>query len=1501
METVIAELRIKRGNKIELPSEAPVGEPLWVVDTGELYVGQGTGKSLKLINENVVSLRQAIQSLEDTKANTIHTHSTSEIEGLDTVLAGLDFYSTTEIDGKMELLEQNIKNNTGVKLKKEQCKTGEYKYKITTEKDLYDYPPIVIHKRYEKFIEEDFVTTNKYAESTGKLFIESSIENTNDTASNMIWSYPSQAINGGFPNNDNEATFIDSSDGMRIEDDGITINLNINSELVEVWKGSDYELNNMYTFTWNDYNYSYELFADTFKYIIKTKEYGQTIPDNLGIIIAFGDYRFSDYSNGTNRNFIRPNADGTISVEYLKTADNTYFNQAFISKYSFRVKDLPWADGNRYTNEYLVEKINEMISLKSPSLSSNYYTITFVSMDYASFTNEQLIKYVKNELNIIKVFNETEKSFSYKSKNHRAMEESFTKYEPYHQYTYKLGDSIEFWWHNFIDAKIAERDVAYKIDIDLPKGSTSYVRFFNTTNWDYLSYDRDSDDFIITPTEYQEYRLEEVNSWSPEMWNKLFDAFVKTAKFSKECSTAVNLEIEVFPSNKTGINEKPFKIKGIKKRRRVEEWWEEDRSSWNKVSISQTAESKEVNLKLGKYIEEKGNYMPEGSMVKDDYVLQVPYESYNIETEELYETYDVSTAEQFIEVLKGANDNSKVVKINVLNDLDFISIPNPKISNSIYYYKYYHHIEGNGYSFKNINYTSSTIFNGTDYFNLLGRGSGGSVKNLVIENSHMNYILDGYSVSEVGFLFSVLSGTEVSNITFKKCKMTYSDSGGYDEVSEAGFLAGEIDGNANLNNIHVYDSEIVSFRLEETEGISSKIGFIAGIVNNTLVRECSVVNCKMDALSYCGLLFGTVAGGEISDCYTTGEIYLYRGTTSYFTEYNYINSIGGLVGYIEDGGTIKNSYSYASLNGGSGANYYVNSVGGLVGYVDNTWGNYLSYLQNCYFGGSGFSPFIERIDYEYASSLQPEGMKSLMDYEFKSNIYGYLDGDSNIMMFDTQLSRASVEQLRNPQFTNFDFENIWHLGESGLPILKNQIGKIEGSQIRNQDFKTITYDGVEKVINGESVYEIEIDLFNDNLISGVNFSTFYTNNYNSIGLFFSTKKISDLTEDVLDAKIPIIGLTNVPFNGRTKVHIDKITDINSVAEFSFESFIGKHVNSYGSFIDLTIDEFRGIVDTVRNHSEVDATKFYAYIVIGHNENYGSRDESVKMSDIIEAYRTVGRFIISTYEEDTLFAGYEKKSPKNILLANTIDYYNDDLPYYLKYILEPLSNFSAINILQIPVGSYPEKEEWEDSIDLVIIDSANYELYDKYGKEFIEKLYSKGVPIINAGAIVSSYSDDEKYYEKGEMVDSISKVLTLEGQKELITTYNLSSKFFVQDTEHELFQGLELTGNEIDIYNPLNGNPVDTILASVIPTDAMINGEPLIVDIDGNRVLTHIRKDVEKNIMADYYDMKILKNLGYSKARGIYVTETASKLFANIINKALDEKIIPYELGNLFTN
>lgn len=65
---MIQQISLKKGNKANLPSSAPVGEPLFCLDTGELYIGMGEGIKpqpvTKKITEKLVEVSSQLDTIE---------------------------------------------------------------------------------------------------------------------------------------------------------------------------------------------------------------------------------------------------------------------------------------------------------------------------------------------------------------------------------------------------------------------------------------------------------------------------------------------------------------------------------------------------------------------------------------------------------------------------------------------------------------------------------------------------------------------------------------------------------------------------------------------------------------------------------------------------------------------------------------------------------------------------------------------------------------------------------------------------------------------------------------------------------------------------------------------------------------------------------------------------------------------------------------------------------------------------------------------------------------------------------------------------------------------------------------------------------------------------------------------------------------------------------------------------------------------------------------------
>jgi len=111
-------------------------------------------------------------------------------------------------------------------------------------------------------------------------------------------------------------------------------------------------------------------------------------------------------------------------------------------------------------------------------------------------------------------------------------------------------------------------------------------------------------------------------------------------------------------------------------------------------------------------------------------------------------------------------------------------------------------------------------------------------------------------------------------------------------------------------------------------GLFCYIGVSGGAAGT--VKNLGLLNLNILGIFCVGGIAGQVNSGKVENCYTTGTV---TGTG---------NSIGGIAGSNNSGGTIKNCYSTANVNesGGGGA------VGGIVGH--NNGGA----VENCYATGN---------------------------------------------------------------------------------------------------------------------------------------------------------------------------------------------------------------------------------------------------------------------------------------------------------------------------------------------------------------------------------------------------------------------------------------------------------------------------------------------------------------------------------------------------------------------
>ena len=132
-------------------------------------------------------------------------------------------------------------------------------------------------------------------------------------------------------------------------------------------------------------------------------------------------------------------------------------------------------------------------------------------------------------------------------------------------------------------------------------------------------------------------------------------------------------------------------------------------------------------------------------------------------------------------------------------------------------------------------------------------------------------------------------------------------------------FTGSLNGNNHkISNLYIYDSDGYDLGL---------FGYFdAGEISNLGLEDINI-----SGNIYFGGLVGEMDSGEITNCYTTGNIY----------ELSRRGYIGGVVGAVY-GGSITNSYSGTNLYAyASGSEYY---YGGLIG---NNQGD----IENCYATG----------------------------------------------------------------------------------------------------------------------------------------------------------------------------------------------------------------------------------------------------------------------------------------------------------------------------------------------------------------------------------------------------------------------------------------------------------------------------------------------------------------------------------------------------------------------
>lgn len=240
------------------------------------------------------------------------------------------------------------------------------------------------------------------------------------------------------------------------------------------------------------------------------------------------------------------------------------------------------------------------------------------------------------------------------------------------------------------------------------------------------------------------------------------------------------------------------------------------------------------------------------------------------------------------------------------------------------------HFDGGGNTLSSVNISSRT------YVGLFGYISGATIKNVKIgsgsniylENNGNTGALIGYAVN------STIDNCNTIVTPNSKSECRLGGLIGYAEGCTISNCSNTATSTVNSSNTNSYYGGLVGYANNttfnscySTAGMSgdtgSKIGGLIGFDTICIINECYSTATFSNLNGYIGGLIGHSIGSQINKSYSTANIQSSSGSN---------NRIGGLVGFA-DSTTINNCYSRASFSTSTmnGSGY----TGGLIGYIDN--------------------------------------------------------------------------------------------------------------------------------------------------------------------------------------------------------------------------------------------------------------------------------------------------------------------------------------------------------------------------------------------------------------------------------------------------------------------------------------------------------------------------------------------------------------------------------------
>ena len=472
------------------------------------------------------------------------------------------------------------------------------------------------------------------------------------------------------------------------------------------------------------------------------------------------------------------------------------------------------------------------------------------------------------------------------------------------------------------------------------------------------------------------------------------------------------------------------------------------------------------------------------------------------------------------------------------------------------------------------------------------------------------------------------------------------------------FLATTIKNGSEITNVHILNSSMNNYQ--------ALVGGLAGILENSIIKQSSVVNISIRTGNTIGGIAGQMnAGSIVEDCYVTGSI---TGTVN-----NAMGArVGGITGW-HTGTKINRVYTNITVNGAT-------SVAGLIG------------------GPNGGSPVITNALSAGNGGKRLAGWTDVIGG--MTNVYEFKGSTASTHITEGVTNIKEITNLYDKNFykntLGFD-ESVWNLDlitHEKLPVLKNgpMSKKIEVYEVSENKNKIPNY----KEIRLSNIYQKEKELAYYNLSKLKPFAD--TRNWLELGNSLNPE--TKLVKEKIKFIVPLTRNNNLVL-GLNNSEIGNIAKIRVVYENQdFEIF--------------NVTHFKTIDNLIPTYKINDTNLEYEY------DNYLANIDQNILNNLLTSARNLdyatGIASITEEEESRLYVDFYNESVKGNL-TNILKNYlltNSNIPSYIttKYVQE--KNRNAINIEELKqfLYTYNYYEKWYH-LDLDGIKLSDFIFFNGY--------------------------------------------------------------------------------------------------------------------------------------------------------------------------------------------